>query len=103
MTSLLRVTGLFLALSASCSSSFAEDVPTAVYKCEDGSQFSARFENETAQLTFPDGTAYVLPVAISGSGFHYEAGGRKLRGKGDDATWTVPGAEPLNCRAEDAD
>lgn len=103
MTFLLRVTGLFIALSACCSPLFAADVPTAVYKCEDGSQFSVCFENETAQLTFPDGTAYVLPVAISGSGFRYEADGRELRGKGDEATWTVPGAEPLNCRAEDAD
>ncbi|RYC17580.1 MliC family protein [Ciceribacter ferrooxidans] len=99
----LRVIAGLVAFAAPAMPAMAEDVPTAVYKCDGGSTFTVRFENDTAYVSFPDGKTYDLPVAISGDGFRYEADGVELRGRGEDATLTVPGTAPLVCRAEDAD
>jgi len=99
----LRVFAGLVAFAVPAVPAIAEDVPTAVYMCEGGSTFTVRFENDTAYVRFPDGKAYDLPVAISGDGFRYEADGVELRGRGEDATLTVPGTAPLVCRAEDTD
>jgi membrane-bound inhibitor of C-type lysozyme len=73
--------------------------PHADYVCEDGTRFSVRFADETAFVRLTDGTKLELPQQRSGSGFWYSSGRYELRGKGNDAMWTVGRKVPVNCTA----
>ncbi|MEX6725850.1 MliC family protein [Parapedomonas caeni] len=58
------------------------------------------FKDEHAEVTLPDGTRLTLPQQRAASGFWYATPRHELRGKGQEATWTVGRAAPLACRAE---
>lgn len=76
---------------------------TAVYACEDGTGFTVRFapNGETATVELADtDRPLVLPIQPSGSGFHYATPRHSLRGKGDEAQWTVGRRTPTRCVAE---
>ncbi|KAA0891150.1 lysozyme inhibitor [Pusillimonas sp. ANT_WB101] len=76
------------------------EVIQATYQCEDGSRLSVLFEHETAIVTLPDGQAVRLPQQIAASGFSYASARHGLRGKGDEAQWTVGRRTPVMCRAQ---
>lgn len=72
------------------------------YTCEDGSSFSAVFDNAAGPdgvviLIFPDGAALTLPRAVSGSGIRYTDGKHEFWGKGDQASWTIGRRAPVSC------
>lgn len=83
-----------------CVSLSAPKVPTAHYRCESGADLNVQFPEGRAVVTLPDASSLVLPQQISGSGFRYGDGRYDLRGKGDDATWSVSGQGSTHCRAE---
>jgi membrane-bound inhibitor of C-type lysozyme len=89
-------TALLLGL-AGCSS-----VPTApapvVYSCDDGSVLRAQFGAEVVVITLADGTALSLPQQRVASGIWYATPQYTLRGKGDEATWTVGRRTPVACQ-----
>lgn len=76
-------------------------VPIATYRCADQS-FVVRFPSGHAELSFADGSTLTLSQQPSGSGFRYGDARHELRGKGDEATWTVGRKMPVTCRAEAA-
>lgn len=76
------------------------DAIQAGYQCEDGSRLSVRFEHETAIVTLPDGQTVRLPQQIAASGFSYASARHALRGKGDEAQWTIGRRTPIMCRAQ---
>lgn len=70
----------------------------ARFACADGSTLIVRFENNQAQVTTSSGNDLVLPEQPSGSGFWYSSGQHELRGKGDEATWSVANQKTTNCK-----
>ncbi|SDU11191.1 MliC family protein [Stappia sp. ES.058] len=81
----------FDAFDASTPSELSEPI---LYECEDGSTFSARFDNSrsysTAELTVA-GTTVQLIQEISASGALYVGGPIRLHTKGDDAFLEMAG------------
>lgn len=73
--------------------------PTVVFQCDDALQLSVRFEAEQALVSLPDGAQLRLPQQRAASGFWYSSGQYSLRGKGDEAQWTVGRRVPVACRA----
>ena len=75
----------------------------AQYSCANGQTLQVAFDNprELAIVTGPDGVAHDLPQQRSADGFWYGANGFDLRGRGDEATWTVSGAAPTVCQSVD--
>ncbi|MCM0755703.1 MliC family protein [Desulfovibrio aminophilus] len=76
------------------------------YTCEDGSSFSAVFDNAAGPdgvviLTFPDGVTLTLPRAVSGSGIRYTDGKHEFWGKGDQASWAIGRRAPVSCSTRD--
>ena len=67
------------------------------YTCSDGSALRVRFEAEAAVVTLPDGTELRLPQQRAASGMWYATPQHELRGKGDEATWTVGRRAPASC------
>ena len=67
------------------------------YTCSD-LRFTARFEAETAVLTFPD-RELRLPQVLSGSGARYSDGTTTFWIKGDEATLEIDGKTYSDCRA----
>lgn len=75
--------------------------PAAVrYGCDDGSALRVQFEADAALVTLPDGNALRLPQQPVASGIWYATPQYTLRGKGDEATWTVGRRTPLACRVQ---
>lgn len=70
------------------------------YTCEDGSRMKVVFEDNHAVVTQKGGTVLILPQMPSGSGIRYATPRHELRGKGNDATWTVGRKMAVNCRTE---
>lgn len=79
----------------------APDGTSAVYACEDGARYAAAFDNLAGTVTLrqDDERVAVLAQQRAGSGIWYRGGGAELRGKGDTATITLPGAAPVECEA----
>ncbi|MCC6915534.1 MAG: MliC family protein [Rhodospirillaceae bacterium] len=90
---------LALALGA-CTHAKTGDTIEAAFACNGGARLSVTFDNKTgvAVVRTQAGGMHVLTRTISGSGYSYEAEGRKLRGKGREAIWTDTGAAPLTCQ-----
>lgn len=78
----------------------ASAAPTVVYQCEDVVRLSVRFESDQARVSLPDGAVLSLPQQRAASGFWYSSGLHTLRGKGDEAEWTVGRRMPMACRAQ---
>ena len=88
-----------LAMLSACADSPTHQAPTAAYRCDDGSRFTTRFDPDSVSVFLANGRTVELPQQRAGSGMWYAGNGYELRGKGDDATWTAPGAAPLQCRS----
>lgn len=83
-------------LLAACAS--AGPTPTVTYVCEDRTELAVQFNPDMARVTLPGGGKVSLPQQIAGSGIWYSTPQYELRGKGDDATWTVGRRAPVNCK-----
>lgn len=70
------------------------------YTCDDGSALRVQFEADAALVTLPDGNALRLPQQPAASGIWYATPQYTLRGKGDEATWTIGRRTPLACRVQ---
>lgn len=73
---------------------------TATFRCEDGSRLEVTFSRrpDSARVVQEGYTTIDLPARITGSGYRYADGGAELRGRGDEAQWTRPGAEETTCQ-----
>lgn len=73
----------------------------ASYACADGTRIDAAFDNVSNIVTLSGigDRQIVLNAQPAASGIWYQGSGYELRGKGDEATLTAPGAAPLTCRA----
>ena len=78
-------------------------VVRAVYLCEDSERLTVDFDNprQMATVRTSNGEAVDLYQERAASGIWYRASGHELRGKGDQAVWTVVDRDPANCRAVD--
>lgn len=74
---------------------------TARYACADGSEVIATFEKIAGVVTLRSGeeTLGTLRQQPAGSGIRYAGDRIELRGKGDEATITLPDRPPLACTA----
>lgn len=74
-----------------------------VYLCEDSERLTVDFDNprQMATVRTSNGEAVDLYQERAASGIWYRASGHDLRGKGDQAVWTVVDRDPANCRAVD--
>lgn len=74
-----------------------------VYLCEDSERLTVDFDNprQMATVRTSNGEAVDLYQERAASGIWYRASGHELRGKGDQAVWTVVDRDPANCRAVD--
>lgn len=76
------------------------DIERASYACDDGSTFSATFDNKALTALIEEkGGAVTLASAVSGSGFRYADKTHELAGKADDAMYTVDG-KSRHCTAK---
>lgn len=95
----MRLLPLLPVLLAACSS--APPSPyndLASYRCADGTTLRVRFAPDSAHVTLPDDTVLILQQQVAASGIWYAAAGYELRGKNDEAMWTVAPQEPVACR-----
>lgn len=102
---LLRLTIASLASAMLLPAALAAqaDAPiTAHYSCTGGSSLHVVFDDGKATVTPSGGQAVTLPQAVTADGFQYSDAHHSLRGRGNEATWTVHGAEPLQCTAPPA-
>jgi membrane-bound inhibitor of C-type lysozyme len=72
---------------------------TVAFTCENHAKLTVGFGDGTATLVDPHGRAFRLRQQISGSGIAYEGDGQRLRGKGEEMTWTPAGQKPVACSA----
>lgn len=70
------------------------------YMCENGVNLKVVFEKNHAVVTQNGGQVLMLPQMPSGSGIRYATLRHELRGKGNDATWTVGKRAAMKCRTE---
>ena len=75
----------------------------AIYICENTEQLTVEFDNPRRMATVRqrNGLAYDLAQQPAASGIWYKADAAELRGKGNEAVWTLRETEPTNCRAVD--
>ncbi|QLQ13505.1 MAG: MliC family protein [Brevundimonas sp.] len=75
----------------------------AVYICENAQQLTVDFDNprQMATVRTSEGLAFDLYQQRAADGIWYRAEGRDLRGRGNEATWTVEGHPATRCRAVD--
>jgi membrane-bound inhibitor of C-type lysozyme len=69
------------------------------FRCEDGSALNVTFtRNPDAARVAQEGYTVVdLPARVTGSGYKYADNGVELRGHGNQARWTRPGAAETEC------
>jgi membrane-bound inhibitor of C-type lysozyme len=102
----MKTFGLSLVIASLSSAALAAqaDAPiTAHYTCAGGPSLDVVFGDGKATVTPEGGEPIPLTQAVTADGFEYKDATHSLRGRGDDATWTVAGAEPLNCTAGDGE
>ena len=77
----------------------ASATPEYQYRCEDGQQFSARFEQEKAQITVDGGREIELTQVRSASGVRYISDDQMLalHTKGDEAILVVNELSQATC------
>lgn len=76
---------LLAALAVVCTAS-AQTSKTFLYRCDDGSQVGANFDDPKFAYLQLDGKSLKLPQRLSGSGARYAKGGVSFWIKGRDAT-----------------
>jgi membrane-bound inhibitor of C-type lysozyme len=96
----LNAAAAALVLSACAAAAETSGRIQARYTCEDGTALSVRFsaDGDTATVEQADQQALVLPRQRAADGFLYETPAHTLRGKGDEAMWTVGRRGPVRCR-----
>jgi len=72
---------------------------TVVFACETGDKLTVTFTEGAATVADAKGRTFHLAQQETGSGIDYQGGGRELRGKGEEATWTGPDGAPVMCSA----
>jgi hypothetical protein len=77
------------------------DPITAHYTCTGGPSLHVVFEDGKATVTPEGGEPIPLTQAVTADGFEYKDATHSLRGRGDDATWTVEG-KAIECSAKPA-
>lgn len=97
-----RLAALSASLLAACATPGPATPPgrNVAYTCEDGTVLRVIFVSEGARVTTPDGQELVLPQQPAASGIWYANAQHALRGKGEEATWTVGRRVPTNCRVQ---
>jgi len=89
---------LFTALLLAACASPSSVPPPVVYACEDGSVLNVRFVPEGAYVSTAGAQEILLPQLPTASGISHGTAQYQLRGKGDEATWTVGRRVPTACR-----
>jgi membrane-bound inhibitor of C-type lysozyme len=74
---------------------------SAIYSCDDGTDFIADFRGEMVTLSIASGPSVTLPQKRAASGLWYGNGSYDLRGKGLNAVFRAPKRQAANCRALD--
>lgn len=72
----------------------------AKYVCDKGQSLRVIFLGDKAFVTPKGGKTITLRHGITADGFLYSKGKYSLRGRGDDATWTVGARKPVSCHAK---
>ncbi|WP_448502980.1 MliC family protein [Sphingomonas sp.] len=74
----------------------------ASYRCENNSRFDVAFDDRSnvATISGVGDRQLVLNGQPAASGIWYQGSGYELRGKGEEAMFTAPGAAPVSCRAD---
>jgi membrane-bound inhibitor of C-type lysozyme len=86
-------------IGAACTTTPVSTARTVRYVCDRGPSLTVIFEKEKAAVTPDGGETVTLPQAPTGSGFLYMTPQHSLRGKGDEASWTVGRMVPIQCKA----
>ncbi|MDH4440657.1 MAG: MliC family protein [Rhizobium sp.] len=92
--------GLISLTSAFLISALATQAADIRYACENGTALVVAFSANAADITLPDGAKVSLPQQVSASGFWYSNGRYELRGKGDDAQFTIGRMTPIPCKVD---
>jgi hypothetical protein len=96
---------LTLMIAGFSSAALAQDAAsapiTAHYTCTGGPSLHVVFEDGKATVTPEGGEPIPLTQAMTADGFEYKDATHSLRGRGDDATWTVEG-KAIECSAKPA-
>jgi membrane-bound inhibitor of C-type lysozyme len=74
---------------------------SAIYSCDDGTDFIADFRGEQVTLSIASGPTVTLPQMRAASGIWYANNAYELRGKGLNAVFRAPKRQAANCRALD--
>lgn len=93
--------GLYPIAVASLAAGCATTEPARVvnYSCDRNQQITVEFAGDTATITSASGAPIVMQRKESASGFWYESPTHSLRGKGDEATYTIGRMAPMSCTA----
>ena len=92
-----------LAPAAAVAAAALDETIEASYTCTGGQTLEVVFSDGKATVTPKGGEPAILPIAVTADGFQYSDAHHSLRGRGNEATWTVHGAEPLSCTARDTE
>lgn len=92
----LIVSMAMLCTMGACSTSPSQITNTARYQCDRGTYLSVLFnqdkikpDQDMAVVQLEDGTSTELPASRAASGFLYTNGRYALRGKGNEAQWSI--------------
>jgi membrane-bound inhibitor of C-type lysozyme len=100
----LTIAGLAAAALAPAAAAAAlDETIEASYSCAGGQTLEVAFSDGKATVTPKGGEPVILPIAMTADGFQYSDAHHSLRGRGNEATWTVHGADPLTCTAGDSE
>lgn len=84
-------------LLVGCGSA-SKAIPMQEFRCDDNTVLSVSFHANEATVVLPNGEIAVLPQQRAASGFWYASDRYELRGKGNEAGWSVNRRPPTQCR-----
>lgn len=90
---------ILVAITTACASPDVDRSPTAAYRCDNGVRFTVRFDPQSALVQWTDSRRVTIAQQRAASGMWYATNGYELRGKGNEVTWSEPGAVPTQCKA----
>jgi membrane-bound inhibitor of C-type lysozyme len=99
----LTIGALASAALAPAAAAALDETIEASYSCTGGLTLDVVFSDGKATVTPKGGEPVILPIAMTADGFQYSDAHHSLRGRGNEATWTVHGADPLTCTAGDSE
>jgi membrane-bound inhibitor of C-type lysozyme len=97
----LIVSMAMLCTMGACSTSPSQTTDTVRYQCDRGTQLSVLYkqDQDMAVIQLEDGTSIELPASPAASGFLYTNGRYALRGKGNEAQWSIGRMAAETCLA----